>query len=163
MGAAEAVLAAMLSLAPYHADADEGDSARAALLAPVASAIVEATGDRTERAFLVAQAWHETKYARYVLEDRCADGPVGARCDGGRATGPWQVHRWCSAAWTGTPAERYIGGARCALRMWRHGLARCKGARAGGFAAQSGGIAGRCDNHRWSRRVRTMTTVIRTM
>lgn len=160
MGAIEAVLAAILSLPAYAVDGEQTAHERETLVRPVAVAIVEATESKTERAFLVAQAWHETRFARYVLEDRCKDGPDGAQCDEGRAAGPWQVHKWCSAAWEGEPIERYAAGAKCALRMWRHGVARCKGLPNGGFAAQSGGIFGSCESDRWARRVRTMRRVV---
>lgn len=122
-------------------------------------AIVAATRDPSERAFLVTQVWHETRLARYVLWDRCEDGPEWARCDAGRATGPWQVHRWCYGAWSGTEAARYLAGARCALSLWRAGVHRCRGPH-GGFAA-NGGIVGSCETARgkWAGRVRTLERV----
>lgn len=154
----ESILAAILSLAPYSFEEETAES-RVALVTPVAWAIADATCDSTERAFLVAQAWHETKFARYVLEDRCHDGPVGARCDAGRATGPWQVHRWCKAAWSGDKHSRLVGGAKCALGLWRMGNARCK-SHHGGFAAQYR-IGGSCKDsqQKWARRVSTMLRV----
>jgi hypothetical protein len=150
---ADIILAALLALPQYAADAKDTPEERHALVRPVAEAIHAATKDRTERAFLAVQAWYESGLARYVLEDRCHEGPVGAQCDAGRATGPWQVHAWCKAAWSGTTAERYLGGARCALSLWRAGNARCRGPH-GGFAA-NGGILGSCSKARekWARRV----------
>ena len=157
MGAVEQVLAALLSLSPYSGDVAESFESRTQLVDPVAAAIVAATSDTRERAFLVAQAWHETKLARYVLEERCQDGPAGAQCDEGRAIGPWQAH--CREAHqAATLEERYVAGARCSLRQWRYGLARCKGAEQAGFLAQHGGIMA-CSSKRYADRVRTMRRV----
>ncbi len=158
MGAVEQILAALLSLSPYSGDAAESFEARTQLVEPVAAAIVESTSYTRERAFLVAQAWHETKLARYVLEERCQDGPVGAQCDQGRATGPWQAH--CREAHDAqTLEERYAAGAKCALRQWSYGLARCKGDERSGFLAQHGGIVA-CSDGRYAGRVRTMRRVL---
>lgn len=131
------VLMVMLGLPGWSLDSDDTDEARARLYRPTAVAVAEVAASRTEAAWLVAQAWHETRYARYVLEDRCADGPPGARCDAGRARGPWQVHRWCSVAWdeSASDAVRLRAGAECALRGYRRGFQRC-GTLAGAFAAQ---------------------------
>jgi hypothetical protein len=146
------ILGVWLSLAPWYGDRHDSPEAREALYRPVAVAICKATEDPGERAFLGSQAYHETRLARYVLEGRCHDGPVGARCDDGRARGPWQVHRWCRAAWreTETAAARRVAAATCVLRGWRYGLRRW-GSPAGGFQAQ-GGIS-RAVTHRARRRV----------
>lgn len=97
----DAVLAVLLSLPQYTGDrfADPTLEDRARLLRPVAVAIAEVARNRTEAAALIALAKHETNLARYVLDGYCEQGPVGARCDGGRARGAWQVHSWCRALW----------------------------------------------------------------
>lgn len=95
----------------------------------VAAVVESVTADQRERAMLVALGWHESRLAAYVLEGRCQDGPKGARCDAGRARGPWQVHRWCRAAWAAPDgsAEALRAGAVCALKALRHHGARCAG------------------------------------
>jgi hypothetical protein len=149
------ILSAWALLPTWYQDRDETPEARDALRLPVAEAICLATKDRRERAFLAAQAYAETHLARYVLDHRCADGPPGAKCDAGRATGPWQVHRnanECSErAWDATlpTLARFSAGARCALMGWRWGVRRCR-SEVGGFSAQAGGIV-RCDLA-WARR-----------
>lgn len=132
------LLGVMLSLPAWKQDSGDSTSERVELYAPVAKAIVNVTDDHREQVFLVIQAWFESAFARYVLEDRCHHGPPGGRCDDGTATGPWQVHRWCNEAWDATIShlERLEGGARCALSLARSGRRRCRGAMSGAFAAQ---------------------------
>src|ERR1700759_5427543 len=48
---------------------------------------------RLAAGLLLAKLDFESGAAQYVHEGRCDDGPVGARCDGGRAHGPWQQHQ----------------------------------------------------------------------
>lgn len=126
----ELVLAALCALRPYpdQGTADE----RRALLHPVAEAIVAATGGQLQpTAAMVALGYHESAFARYVLEGRCGDGPPGARCDSDRkgrpqARGPWQVHDWCPA-WKlpeGSP-ESLAAEAHCAERMMRRSWELC--------------------------------------
>lgn len=150
---AEAIVAALLSFPPWDWDrreaearycelpAEEVEAAvqrdREALARPVAEAIAAVAETRTEAAFLATQAIYESRLARYVLEDRCHEGPPFARCDGGRATGPWQVHSWCVGAFDIDAGRdrRLEAGATCALQLARHGLHRC-GDWSGAFAAQ---------------------------
>jgi len=127
------ILRAWLALAPWYLDAHESGEQRTELYRPVAVAICAVARTDTERAFLARQTYAETRLARYVLEDRCKDGPPGARCDAGLATGPWQSHHWCAGAWTGTRAERFAAGARCTLRLAKY----CRDPE-GWFAAQAG-------------------------
>jgi hypothetical protein len=127
------VLLALLRLAPWYQDVGDSFQARSELYYPVAVAICAVASNDTERAFLAWQAYQETRLARYVLEERCHDGPPGVRCDAGLATGPWQMHAWCTGAWTGTQQARLEAGARHALRLAR----RCRTPE-GWFAAQSG-------------------------
>jgi hypothetical protein len=145
-----AIMGVWMTLAPWYGDRHDTPEARAALYRPVATAICQATEDPGGRAFLGAQTYWETRLARHVLEERCHEGPAGARCDGGRSIGPWQPRRWCGGAWdmSLTRAERYLAGARCALGLWWGGLARCRRVE-GGFVAQGGGKGCRRD---WARR-----------
>lgn len=139
-GAAE-VLAVLLSLPQYYGDrhADPTLEDRARLLRPVAEAIAEVSRNRTEAAALIALMKHETNGARYVLDGHCEQGPVGARCDGGRARGAWQVHSWCRALFAGpeNAPGRHLAGARCAVSLLRKGRAQC-GSLAGAFGVYAG-------------------------
>jgi hypothetical protein len=153
----EIILAFWITLPQWHLDhADR--AGRIELYTPVAASICRVARNDTERAWLATQAYAETKLARYVLEERCQDGPPGERCDAGRAIGPWQAHKanptaryqYCTEAWTApTRAERYDAGARCALLVAR----TCRTPE-GWFAAQSG--RGRCKASWARKRVRMM-------
>lgn len=148
-----AILAALLALAPYHGDRHLSVDERRLLLVPVADAIASTARDDKEAAFLIAQAWHETKFARLVLEGRCDEMPRGQRCDPDRkgrpqSVGPWQIKgRWCRGAGT------LEGQAACVMRLARGGRERCRSWH-GAFAAQLG--AGSCTAPRAAARVETM-------
>lgn len=153
------VLSLLLDLQVWYQDVDNSVETRTRRLEPIAAIICAATSNPREQAFLILQGDHETHYAKYVLEERCSDGPKGARCDNGLATSPWQVHKWCRAAWPprggassrgSAPTapvgrllnsnhrfQRFLGAARCALQTFRAGLARC-GTLEGAFHAQLG-------------------------
>lgn len=110
----------------------------------------------------------ESRWAIYVWQGRCSDGPVGERCDEGRARGPWQQHRAaCPALWRtepGSPAA-IQAGARCAVGLWRSARRRCRGRHprgelAGGYAGYRGasctwvggplnGVRARVKTHAW--------------
>lgn len=143
------ILLAMLSLTPWSGDKHETPQQRRELYAPVAVAIAGAVRwDDELVAALIAQGWHETRFARYVLEGRCADGPADARCDWSRshkrplARGPWQVHGHCRAAWRHPEgsAASLAAEARCAASMLRSGRSRCR-SWVGAFAGMRGGWA----------------------
>ncbi len=136
---AEAVLTLILSLPTWHEDLALPLETRNDYLRPVAEAIAEVAKNRSEARALVTVALHESRFARAVIEGRCDEMPLGARCDNGRARGPWQVHRWCKAAWENQDGslEALRGGARCALRYMRAGYRRCKSLN-GAFAAGTG-------------------------
>ena len=109
------------------------------LAEPVASAIDGVTAVPEERVALVTDGWFESRYARYVLEGRCLDGPRGARCDPGkdgvpRARGAWQVWKFCKR--TGMAGE-----ARCVLDQMRLGRQRCASWE-GAFSALHGPTCG---------------------
>lgn len=132
------VLGILLAQPTWHQDVKETPEQRAELIRPVAVAVCTVTDNWRKRLYLMAQSYAETRYARYVLEERCKDGPKGARCDEGLARGPWQNHRHCRAAWKAPTLQgRYIGGARCALYLYDIGLRRC-GTLEGAFYSNSG-------------------------
>jgi hypothetical protein len=126
----EAILGAMMALPTWYQDAAEPPEERRALLYLVAESIAEAAGDdRQIAAALIAVGYHESRFARYVVEGRCMDGPPGARCDNGRARGVfqlWQVA--CSSAYqhpAGSLASMRAE-ARCAANLWRGARGRCR-------------------------------------
>lgn len=133
-----AILAVMLAQPAWYQDAAEPPEARADLLRPVALAIELATEDRTEQAALVALGYHESAWARYVVEGRCADGPDGVRCDHGRARSPWQLHhRACPGAWelAEDDPRALERSAACAARQLRGAKGRCRGLHPAGDTA----------------------------
>lgn len=135
----EHVLAALLALAPWHGDRDLTREERAAILAPVAQAISAVVRNDQEAAALIAQGWHESRYASHVLAGRCDLMPRGQRCDpdrngAPRARGPWQLWRVaCRDDGGGLHSE-----AACALRLLRGGRQRCTNGWLGAFAAMRG-------------------------
>lgn len=110
------ILAAMLALPLSYLD--HGDAHRRDLFEPVAVAIFRVAHSPEEAAELVADGFHESGFARAVLEYHCERiGPQA--CDSGRARGAWQIHtRWC-------PTSSVEDEARCALRMLRFGRVHC--------------------------------------
>jgi len=161
------VLAAMVVMPTWYQDLDETPEQRADLLRPAALAIANATDDRTEQAAMVALGWHESRWSRYVIEGRCADGPKGARCDNGRARSPWQVHAYgiCRAAWAYAEDDPRTleAAASCAVRYLRGAKSRCAGQHpagdwAGAFSQY--GTGARCTRPKSAERVRTMQTVM---
>jgi hypothetical protein len=143
---AEAILTVLLDYPVWSGDVGMTGEERSAMLEPVAAAIVGAAGSPFEAAVLTATAWHECGLASYVLDDRCEDGPDGARCDNGRARGPWQIHKAPCPALHELPLrspERFDVGARCALRVWRGARYRCRGKHpAGDIAGAFSGYQG---------------------
>lgn len=161
------VLAAMLGQPVWYEDAAETPEARADLLRPVAMAVTLATEDPTEQAALVSLGWHESRWARFVIEGRCEDGPSGARCDSGRARSPWQVHSYglCREAWRYTEDDpRTLElAAQCSVRLLRGAKSRCAGRHpagdwAGAFSQY--GTGARCTRAKSAERVATMQTVM---
>ncbi|HEX7671403.1 MAG TPA: hypothetical protein VF395_17540 [Polyangiaceae bacterium] len=124
-----AVLAAALSLSQYVGDKVDTPEGRETLYRPVAEAIAEVARTNVEASMLLALAFHESGLARFVIEGRCADGPPGQRCDGGRARGVFQLHESaCREAWKledgSVPSIR--AEARCAIRLLRWNADRGK-------------------------------------
>lgn len=132
------LVAALLAILPVSwLDRHDSPAERVELLMPVAEAAIAEAATPSEAVDLMVVAYQESRFARYVLEYRCQDGPVGQRCDRGRAWGPWQVHRWCEA-W-GTPD--LAGQARCALKRLRQSRAVCRArGRAGALAGYRGSL-----------------------
>lgn len=130
----EIILTLFLSLPRWHQDTGTRE-ARTELYRPTVETVCRVGTNNSERAWLASQAYSETKLARFVLEERCSEGPHGA-CDHGLATGPWQSHGPVEAWQAATQAERFDAGARWALRHARHGFAVCGAA--GSFGFQTG-------------------------
>lgn len=129
-------LSLMLFLPAFSGDAGDTQTARRELYRPVAEAIDRATSNPLERAALVADGYFESRFARYVLERRCSDGPRGMRCDPDkhgvpRARGPWQVWHYCHR-------DGLAGEAECVLDQMRLGRVRCASWE-GAFSALKGG------------------------
>jgi len=157
MTCTELTLSVLIMLQPWYQDADMSIDERTDLYRPVAETICRVAKNRSEQAWLMAQAYSESKLAKYVIEGNCASGPPGARCDEGLATSVWQTHRHCVGAWkAGPPEQRRDAAARCAIRTARHGVTVC-GIR-GAFGFQSGR---RICNGSWiERRVRLYRFVL---
>ncbi len=142
---------------------------RAVYLRPVAKAIARAARNDVEAAALVTQGWYESRYARYVIEGRCLDGPVGAQCDVTRkgvirARGPWQVWKWCQEAWGFRQGDQaaLVHEARCIARWMRGAMRRCpKGGWVAAFAGMRGGA--RCEWEPAKKRAYTMRKVLATL
>lgn len=129
------VWALLCALTPSRLDLDESCADRATRLAPAAYWCTVYAQSRDELAACITLGIHESRWARYVGEGRCRDGPQGERCDPDRhgrprARGWWQLHRSaCPALWR-TPlgsSEAIQAGARCAVAVWRGALWRCRG------------------------------------
>lgn len=138
------ILAVMLSQPTWHGDMAETPEQRADLLRPVAMAIELATEDQTEQAALISLGWHESRFARYVIEGRCQDGPPGARCDNGRARSPWQLwRRSCPYAWALAEDDPRAleRSAACAVRLLRGARWRCRDGWRGAFAGYARGAS----------------------
>lgn len=108
-----AIFVSLMRLSPHRTDTETRDE-REARMHVVADAINTATlraacagsfavdgckpvfsDRRTLAGLLIGKGRFETYFAQYVHEGRCADGPVGERCDMDRdgherAHGPWQ-------------------------------------------------------------------------
>jgi hypothetical protein len=88
----------LLSFQPHFTDADEPEGLRKTRMRRIADAIDRATEkdgwvNWEARRALVTLAKHESHLARYVYENRCAEGPRKEKeCDGGKATGIFQIH-----------------------------------------------------------------------
>ncbi len=162
----ERILQSILRRPTWYEDKHLTREERAVYLRPVAEAIGKAARNNTEVAALVTQGWYESRYAKYVIEGRCKDGPPGVQCDISkdgvvRARGPWQVWKWCLEAWKlpqGAPAALAYE-ARCTARWMRGAMKRCpKGGWVSAFAGMRGG--GKCKWGPAKQRAWTMRKVL---
>lgn len=129
-----AIFALLMALPRHVTDLDEPSDARAGRLAVTAVAIADATsGDVVRAARVVALGTVESHFARYVMEGRCQDGPIGSRCDPDRygraqSLGAWQQRqRACPAVHRAPPGsvQQIRAGAKCADRLLRGAMHRC--------------------------------------
>lgn len=149
-----AIYAWLLAATPHRTDLDEPKEAREARLATIAFVIATASEGVPERAaLLMAQGESESRWARYVGEGRCKEGPPGERCDPDyrgfpRARTYWQTWRVsCPKAWdeeAGSVLEM-TEAAKCTVRLMRSGMRRCQlngyDPLHGAFAGARGGAA----------------------
>jgi hypothetical protein len=93
MSACAPLLCLLLAFAPHVSDAGETEEARTERLTDVYEAVVSATDDPDEQAWLLMTGDRESHWAGYIYRDesRCRDG-IGGRCDGGKAWSFWQLH-----------------------------------------------------------------------
>jgi hypothetical protein len=144
------IVVVLLSWPPFYTETGEQPEKRRARLVVAAIEIeraAQATKDpRETAAALLTLGFEESRFAAYVGEGRCAEGPAGARCDEGKARGYFQV--WavaCPAAWRLPAGSRASlrAEAKCAARAWRGARLRCRnrhpaGSIAGAFAGYRG-------------------------
>lgn len=123
------ILATLLKLHLWSPDVTQENPAERAERLQVASvAIAAAASSRDETAFLLAEGEAETRFAKYVGEDRCQDGPAGVRCDHGTARGYWQAHRAACPALFELPDgdERAVAvAAQCSIALFRYARFAC--------------------------------------
>lgn len=100
---ADDVQAALVAWTSPSASEKENEDARlhrALLLRPWADAIADVCTSREDCILTAAQAFVETRFLDWVVDQRCNDptwriaqrGWVRKACDSGLAYGPWQVH-----------------------------------------------------------------------
>lgn len=143
---ATGTLAALCRLPPHRLDIEEPTAVRENRLTRIAQAIDLATWDKAQRARLIALGWHETRYAAYIDEGRCSDGPVGERCDNGKSHGPWQLRH---NAIQRVPDDT-AGQAAMAASLLRFHQRHCSGSVAKAF--HSYGTGGKCVESDWAKR-----------
>jgi len=159
------VLAGIFRRPTWYQDKHLSRQERAVYLRPVAKAIAKATRTDAEAAALITHGWYESRYAKYVIEGRCKDGPVGAQCDITkkgvvRARGPFQVWKWCRDAWGYPQGDQaaLAHEARCIARWMRGAMRRCQGGWVSAFAGMRGGA--RCEWGPAKKRAHTMRKVL---
>lgn len=154
----DSVLSCLTRTPPHWSDRDEPSAERLERMRPVSQAVETVTKDPDERAALLAILHHEGMLARYVLEDRCEDGPRGKdECDEGKARGGFQLHREvCPAVWEmGPSSERLKLEASCALEVYREALKRCWRIHRVAYAGGLSGYRGSCRTGDSTLRART--------
>jgi hypothetical protein len=162
----EAILAVLMAMSQHFTDKGVAAETRYAELVKVATAIdTAAAGDRKLAAAMISLGRHESGFAMYVLQNRCSEGPVGARCDpdkkgNPRAIGPWQL--WAVACADRSSVDSQ---AMCVARRLRGEMQRCRkrhpaGDWAGAFAGYRSIV---CEWPAAVERVATMQSVLRQM
>lgn len=165
----DAIVAILLAWPAFYTEVDEQPEKRRARLVVAAIEIEQASRATREpgetAAALLALGFHESRFAAYVGEGRCHEGPKGARCDNGKARGYFQL--WlvaCPSAWRLEPGSRESlrAEARCAARAWRGARLRCRnrhpaGPIAGAFAGYRGAD---CEWSRGARRAKTWDRLV---
>lgn len=158
------ILIVLVGLMPWSgdektSDRNESKAEREARLRPVAIELASAVGsvqlppgmeEIDMAAAAVSLTYHETRLARYVLEDRCQDGPKGARCDDGKARGAyqlWEVSCKRAYAFPAGSRESLHEETRCAVSRLALSYRRCSGRHPGGpyagmYSAYRGGGSG---------------------
>jgi len=151
MNLLEMILAVLLSWPAFYTETDEQPEARRVRLVMAALAIEHTAKQSAEpkqmAAALLTIGFEESRFAAYVGQGRCDEGPKGARCDRGKARGYWQLWRVsCPAAWElpHNTREALRAETACAARIWRGALLRNRschpaGKIAGAFAGYRGG------------------------
>lgn len=159
----DAIHAFLVALPAFSAEpTPETPEQRAERLKPVAVAVWDASERRPNgftrgqwSAVILALGWHESRYARYVQAGECHRGPVGARCDDGKARGPWQQHAAaCRELWASEPGseDAVKAGARCASRLLNSAMRRCRSRNQDPLAGAYSGYAGASCIAPWSYR-----------
>jgi hypothetical protein len=165
----DAIIAILMSLQPFVSDG-ESPTERRARMEVISAAIVDAadraacfgvwqTPDCVPRfrdrrgmaAALIVIGYAESRFARYVHENRCLDGPPGARCgadDRGipRGRSPWQLWRSaCPELWdrmVDSSLEATQAGAWCSARLLAGAYRRCQRKNANPWAGAFSGYRG---------------------
>jgi hypothetical protein len=156
----EAVLNVMFSAQPWYQDATESITEREQLYEPLAYEIAKVVindkdrlqsygGYITVAGALITLAYEETRFARYVLEGRCKEGPDGSKCDPDRngeprARGAFQLwKRACPNAYE-FPAgsrESLVLETECAEKLLIGSYSRCHNGWIGAFSGYARGTS----------------------
>lgn len=140
-----AAIAAWLLGHPGYLDRNMPPEQRAPMVQRYADAMAAEDLNADEAATLLAQGYEDTKFAFLVLADRCDEMPAGQRCDGGKARGPFGLHRSaCKSAYE-HPAgsdESIQWEVRCTLGLLYFHSKRCLPHAASPLLAMFGGMGG---------------------
>lgn len=126
------ILSVLLKLTPHVSDLHEPPEARLSRMTTIAEDIAHASrGDIGKMAFLITKGSFESgNFASWVGAGCVGEPPPNVGdCDRGRARSYWQNHRrGCRDGWAlplgSHEAQRKF--ATCAVKLFAHGLARCK-------------------------------------
>jgi hypothetical protein len=116
---------------PRTPEGPEEAAHRVAALRPWADAMANVCTDRSDCILLAAQAFVETRFVSWAVDQSCNDaswratrrGWERASCDGGVAWGPWQVHderfRGASPAFQASVVHALMHSRPQAWTTWR--------------------------------------------